>query len=151
MRIRYLHLPAGSEPPVIGQDGPFKAVLVIEQDAEEAWRDRIGDWLITSGCLYMMAWGQQAVEWHDSVDWALLTIHDFNEVPDDEHVMTTWHDDESLAEVFRFAGHAAWHATVSLDEIWIIDISENERKRLMLEDYAAARDSELSEPIQLSL
>lgn len=144
MTIRYLHLPAGAEPPVIGQDGPFKAVVVSEQQAEQAWRDRIGEWLVRSGCLYMMAWGQEAQQWHNSVDWALLRIHDFEDIPDDKHVMTTWHDDEPLAEVFWFSGHTAWHDSAPEMNTWIIDIHADDRQAMMLEDYDAAQDDDLA-------
>ncbi|WP_420479532.1 DUF7684 family protein [Brevundimonas sp. FT23028] len=142
MTVRYLHLPAGSEPPVIGQDGPFKAVVVIEQETPQDWRDRIGDWLVRSGCLFMMAWGRDASAWHDSVDWALLTLHDFGDIPDDKHVLTTWHDDEPLAEVFWFSGYGAWHDAAPGMGVWIIDINPDDRQALMLEDYAAAQDAE---------
>lgn len=147
MTIRYLHLPAGSAPPTIGQDGPFKAVVIIEQAAEDHWRDRIGDWLVRSGCLYMMSWGQGAEAWHDSVDWALLTLHDFDEVPDDKLVMTTWHDDEPLAEVFWFSGYCARHDAAPEMDTWIIDVHVSERQVQLLEDYAAAQNSEPAEPI----
>ena len=147
MTIRYLHLPAGSEPPVIEQDGPFKAVLVIEQDAAQDWRDRIADWLVRSGCLYMMAWGQGAEVWHDSVDWALLTIHDFNEVPDDKLVMTTWHDNEPLAEVFWFSDYCARHDAAPEMDTWIIDIHADDRQALILEDYAAAQNDDPAEAL----
>jgi len=142
MTVRYLHLPAGSEPPVIGQDGPFRAVVVIEQTVEQGWRDRMGGWLVRSGCLFAMTWGQEAEVWHDSVDWALMKLHDFNAIPDDKHVMTSWHDDEPLVEVFWFSDHCAWHATVDLVDTWIIDIHADNREALMLADYAAARDAE---------
>lgn len=142
MTVRYLHLPAGSEPPVIGQDGPFKAVVVIEQDVEQDWQTRISDWLVRNGCLYVMAWGRKATTWDDSVDWALLTLHAFGDIPDDKHVMTTWHDHESLADVFQYADDAAFHATVDLTATWIIDIHETERQALMLEDYSAAQDAD---------
>lgn len=142
MTVRYLHLPSGSEPPVIGQDGPFKAVVVIEQDVEQDWQTRISDWLVRSGCLYMMAWGRKATTWDNSVDWALLSLHDFKDVPDDKHVMTTWHGEEPLAEVFWFAEMAAFHSTIELPDVWIIDIHETERQALMLEDYAAAQDAD---------
>lgn len=147
MTIRYLHLPAGSEPPVIGQDGVFKAVVIIEQDVDPDWQNRISDWLVLSGCLYMMAWGRKATEWDDSVDWANLTLHDFEDIPDDKSVMTTWHDDWPLAEVFFFAGHEAEHGTVELTDVWIIDIHPDDRQGLMLQQYAAAQEDDPAEPL----
>lgn len=141
MTIRYLHLPAGSEPPAIGQDGPFKAVVVIEQDVEQDWQNRISDWLVRSGCLYKMAWGRKATEWDDSVDWALMALYDYNDVPDDRDVMTTWHDGWPLAEVFWYAEDGAEHPTVELTDVWIIDIHADDRQALMLKDYAAAQES----------
>lgn len=142
MTIHYLHLPAGSEPPVIGQDGPFKAVVVSEQDVDPDWQTRISDWLVRSGCLWMMAWGRKASDWDNSVDWALLQLHDFEAIPDEKHVVTTWHDDEPLAEVFWFSGHCAWHDAAPEMNTWIIDIHETDRQALLLEDYAAAQDAE---------
>lgn len=57
MTFRYLHLPAGSSPPMLSGE-PYKAVVVVEQDVENDWRNAVSDWLVESGCLYMMAWGR---------------------------------------------------------------------------------------------
>jgi hypothetical protein len=143
MRLSYIHLPAGREPPSIAGVGPFKAVLVLDQAVTEEWQGRVCAWLVRSGCLYMMAWGTACSAWHDSVDYAALSAVDFNEAPDDKFVMTTWHDDEPLREAFWFASHVAHHPTVLLSDTIIIDIGGTEREAQLLEAYSSAQDETL--------
>lgn len=79
---------------------PFAAVVIIEMDVSDEWRDYVSRWLVQSGCLYMMAWGNECSFWDDCVDRALLQAFDFGDIPDDEFILTTWHDDEPLEEAF---------------------------------------------------
>ena len=137
--VSYVHLPPGSQPPAIGEAGPFKAVLVLEQAVADDWQDQISEWLVRSGCLYMMAWGVKCSSWDESVDWANHSVTGLNDVPDDQFVMTTWHDDEPLTETFWYAGFTAHHPTVSLQHVAVIDIGPKNREAEMLEAYAAAQ------------
>lgn len=137
--VSYVHLPPGSQPPAIGEAGPFKAVLVLEQAVADGWQDQISEWLVRSGCLYMMAWGVKCSSWDESVDWANHSVTGLNDVPDDQFVMTTWHDDEPLTEAFWYAGFTAHHPTVSLEHVAVIDIGPKNREAEMLEAYAAAQ------------
>ncbi|QTN19543.1 hypothetical protein HZ989_00145 [Brevundimonas sp. AJA228-03] len=139
MTLSYVHLPAGSQPPAIGEVEPFKAVLVLQQAVANDWQDQVSEWLVRSGCLYMMAWGVECSSWDDSVDWANHIVTGLDDVPDDQFVMTTWHDDEPLAEVFWYAGFTAHHPMVSLEHVAIIDIGPTNREVEMLEAYAAAQ------------
>lgn len=137
--VSYVHLPPGSQPPAIGEAGPFKAVLVLEQAVADDWQDQISEWLVRSGCLYMMAWGVKCSSWDESVDWANHSVTGLNDVPDDQFVMTTWHDDEPLTEAFWYAGFTAHHPTVSLEHVAVIDIGPKNREAEMREAYAAAQ------------
>src|SRR3954463_12099376 len=105
MSISYLHLPAGRPPPPIEGQTPYKAVVVLNQTTPRDWQNEVSDWLVATGCLYMMAWGANSGSWDDSVDWANLAKFDYAGIPDDKSVMTTWHDDEPLSETFWFAGN----------------------------------------------
>jgi hypothetical protein len=42
----------------------------------------------------MMAWGRECSSWDDSVDWANIDKFGDSPIPDDECVVTTWHEDE---------------------------------------------------------
>jgi hypothetical protein len=139
MTVSYLHLPPDCGLPPIRSAEPFKAVLVLEQAVADDWQDRVSEWLVRSGCLYMMAWGIECSSWDDSVDWANLKVVASDVIPDDQFVMTTWHDDEPLAEVFWFAGFTAHHPTVPLEQIAIIDIGPTNREAEMLHAYAVAQ------------
>lgn len=118
---------------------PFKAVLVLEQAVSDDWQDRVSEWLIRSGCLYMMAWGVESSSWDDTVDWANHKVTGLDDIPDDLFVMTTWHECEPLAETFWYAGNVAHHPTVSLDHLAIIDIGPSEREEEMLSGFRSAQ------------
>ena len=55
----------------------------------------------------MLAWGRDCSSWDDSVDYANLEEFNYGDIPDERHVMTTWHDNWSLSEVFEFAKNDA--------------------------------------------
>ena len=136
----YVHLPAGQSPPPLEGHRPFKAALVIEQPVTDEWQSLVSEWLVRSGCLYMMAWGRDCSSWDDSVDYANLLAFDFGEAPNDAFVMTTWHEDEPLTEALRFAAHSAVHPTVALDRTIIIHISAEERRAELLEAFQKATE-----------
>lgn len=139
MTTRYLHLPVGSQPPSLDGIGAFKAVLVLQEAVADDWQDRLSEWLVSSGCLYMMAWGVGCSSWDDSVDWANHSVIGLDDIPDDQFVMTTWHDDEPLSETFWYAGHTAHHPTMSLDQVVIVDIGHANREAELLGAYEAAQ------------
>jgi hypothetical protein len=140
MDIAYLHLLPGSAPPPLGDAGPFMAVLVLDQATPDEWRDRVSAGLVEAGCLFLMAWGVDCEVWHDAVDDAVIAAAGDDEIPDDRFVLTTWHSDETLSETFWFAGYGAWHPTLTLDRLLIIDIGPVAREAVMLDDYRSAQD-----------
>lgn len=95
-----------------------------------------------SGCLFVMTWGQDCKLWHDGADWALLEMFDFGDIPDDRDALTTWHTDETLDEVFWFAGHCASHPTVDLEQTIILHVSRLERGAELTAQYDAAQESD---------
>lgn len=137
-KVDYLHLAPGQQPPSL-ENHPFKAVIVVDQVVDPAWQSLISDWLVSAGCLYMMAWGPDSSSWDDSVDWASLAASGFGDVPDDRFVMTTWHEDEPLAETFWFSGRVAHHPTMELTRTLIVEISLAAHRDEMLAAYADAQ------------
>lgn len=86
----------------------------------------------------MMAWGPHCGTWGDSVDRANIDRFGSRPIPDDEFVMTTWHENEPLSEVFWFAKRAAMHPSVNLVQTVILHISVVSRKDELLSLYDAA-------------
>ena len=114
--------------PDVGDLKPFKAIVVVEDRSSPEWQAQASRWLVDSGCLYMMAWGEDCSSWDDSVDLANLEGFDFGDIPDDEFVMTTWHKNEPLREVFWFAKVVADHPAVKLDNILILHICADDKR-----------------------
>jgi hypothetical protein len=101
---------------------PFKVVLVVDADASREWRNAVAEWLAHSQCRYAMAWGRACETWHDAID--LAHVRGFaGEIPDDLFIITTWHADETLREVFWFAQNCASHPIWPLDQTIIVHIA----------------------------
>ncbi len=135
---RYIHLSAGGELPLLPAH-PFKAVVIIEMPVTPEWRDLTSTWLVESGCRYMMAWGHECTLWDDSVDWASLEQFDYGNSPDAPFVMTTWHDKEPLSEVLWFAGYAASHPDIMLEQLILIHIAPQGEQARILKAFREAR------------
>jgi hypothetical protein len=84
-----------------------------------------------------MAWGPQGSAWDDAGDFANGAKHNYGEIPDDKSVMTTWHDGESLEEVFWFCRHSAHHSAVTLKHVLILHIASAPNPETLLHSYAS--------------
>lgn len=135
--VRYLHLAPGAAPAQL--DGtPFKALVAVEAAVSPQWQSLVSDWLVRSGCLYMMAWGEDCSSWDDSVDLANIRACGLADIPENQLVMTTWHADETLAEVLCYCKHTALHPAVDLDRVLLLHISPSSQEQRFLQSFAEA-------------
>jgi hypothetical protein len=136
--LTYLQLPPGSEPPALDHLAPFLAIVLSEEESSELWQAEIARWLVASGCRFMLAWGKDCDAWQDMVDDANLEAFDYEDVPEQNVVMTTRHEDEEREEVFWFARHRAAHPSHSFKATVILDISTVGRKDEIEAEYMDA-------------
>lgn len=136
--LLYLHLTPDGPLPDIAHLSPYRAIVIIEAQVTADWQWKVSDWLVASGCLYMMAWGRDCTTWDDSVDIANLEAFDYGDIPADRDVLTTWHNDPSLGEVFDFCKRHARHPVVELPRVVLVHIAVQGDEARMLEAYAAA-------------
>lgn len=136
---QYIHIPPESSFEQIELTAPFAAVVSIDADVTPEWRAKVSKWLVEEGCLYVLAHGRECSLWDDSVDIANLEAYDWKGIPEGKSVMTTWHEDESLQEVFYFAINSVPLYMVK-QQIVVFDISEKSRKIEILEYYKAAEE-----------
>lgn len=122
--MEYLQLRNNQHPPKLNIQPPFKCVVIIESVVSQEWQAKVSEWLVASGCLYMMAWGNGCSSWDDSVDYALIEQFDFQEIPPESFVMTTWHENASLSEVFEYCNNFACHHVIKLERTLLLHISE---------------------------
>ena len=142
LEVVYVHLPPGGPLPEWTHRRPFNAVVVVTTAVSEDWQGLVSDWLVRSGCLYMMAWGVECSSWDDSVDYATLSLHDFKDIPPESFVMTTWHEDDPLEEAFWYAlfvGNLTYGDKL-LDLTLILDIGDKERGAELLALFDQSRD-----------
>ena len=126
--IRYLHLAPENDLPVLEGLTAFKAIVMVEAEVPEMTRWDVSRWLVSSGCKYALTWGKEAEAWSESIDDASLEASDYEDVADDQVVITTAHEDEELSEVFWFARHRATHKALELNETLILHIAEAPRR-----------------------
>ncbi len=133
----YLRIWDGEPLPDISGYAPFRAVLILEAGYSAEWQNQVSDWLVTSGCLYMMAWGHDCSCWDDSVDWAMQAMWP-DEAPDEAFVMTTWHEEETLESVFWFSRFCAHDPYDLIEHSLIVHVGKTGREADFLALYAQA-------------
>ena len=136
----YLVVKPEADLPELKQRVPFKAVVVLEAASSNEWQHFVSERIVAAGCRYVMAWGEQCERFHDSVDSASLERYDYD-VPAEQFIMTTWHDDESLENVFWFAQFCAdlSNDEVQLQKTVILHISHIDREAEYLDLYTQSR------------
>lgn len=97
----------------------------------------ISRWLIASGCLYALAWGQDSEQWREALEDAALEAVNYEEVPAERRVQVTAHADDDLEEVFWFAQHRAAHPA-ELKETLILHIADTPRREELEGQYRDA-------------
>jgi hypothetical protein len=128
--MKYLQLtPSGKLPDISGLR-PYKAVVIIDTKVTPTQRAHISRWLAASGCLYMMACGDDCASWGESIQLANREAFVTPEIPDTSLVITTSHEGELLKDVFWFAKYTATHPCFKLDNALLLHLAatENEQK-----------------------
>jgi hypothetical protein len=138
--LAYLHVEPNGEPPRWRCDRPFACVVIVQAEVSPLWRSGISAWMVDAGCLYMMAWGLECSRWDDAVDEASLERFDDGDIPEDKRVMTTWHEDALLNEVFWFAKELANHPTVALRDTLLLHIAPSASEAELLAAFKNAKD-----------
>ena len=136
--MEYLQLQNNDLLPNINNMRPFKCVLVSEAPVSQEWQTKVSEWLVNSGCLYMLAWGNNCSSWDDSVDVANLEKFEYQEIPAESFVMTTWHENESLSEVFEFCKKSAMHEVENLENTLLLHISTENKFEVLISEYESA-------------
>lgn len=136
--MEYLQLQNNDLLPNIDYMRPFKCVLVSEAPVSQEWQTKVSEWLVNSGCLYMLAWGNNCSSWDDSVDVANLEKFEYKEIPQESFVMTTWHENESLPEVFEFCKKFAMHEVENLENTLLLHISTENKFEVLISEYESA-------------
>jgi hypothetical protein len=134
----YFHLEPGAPPPDVSALSPFRAVVVVDTAVTSTWQSQMSEWLVKSGCLYMMAWGKDCSSWDDAVDIANLEQFDYGSIPEDRSVMTTWHDEQPLSDALDFCKRHANHPTVNLRYTILLHIADRSDSARLLKAYAEA-------------
>ena len=135
--LRYLHLKPESHVTELAWR-PTHIVVIAELAVSPDWQWAVSAWMLRAGCLYMMAWGCDCSSWDDAVDFADIDRFLPLDVPDNHLVLTTWHEDASLAEVFRYAKYSAQHPAVDYPRTLLLHIASGEQGDAILRLFAAA-------------
>jgi hypothetical protein len=112
-KVWRLHLLPGEPIPSLALGPEFKCVIWTTCEMGADWRMRVAERLIADRVRYVQAGGLQGTLWDDAVDYAYMATDPQFNPPDETFVMTTWHDDKSLADVLWFSFH-----TAAFDDLW---------------------------------
>ncbi|MCA0872626.1 hypothetical protein LCL97_17465 [Seohaeicola saemankumensis] len=136
--FKYCFLPSDVPIAVPKEMTRFKCLILVEREVGGDYRQEVSKALVRAGCLFSLAWGIECFAWNDSVDGAFLEYHDHGDYPEEQTVITTWHDDETLEEVVEFARNCTDHSKVKLADILVLDFAYQERGKLIEQLYLGA-------------
>jgi len=136
----YVRISPSGELPDIQKHATFRAVVILDGEYDQDWQTKVSRWLVDSGCLCLMAWGPNCETWDDSVDHANLDAFDWGEIPDDKFVMTSWHENETLEDVFWFCQFCAENPDFGLGDTLLIHVGERDRGEEFYTLFVNSRD-----------
>ena len=138
MPKQYLRLNQGDALPKLHDLSPFKAVIIIENATEADWQSAVSRWIADAGCRFAVVWGRDCASWHDCVDTANLEQFDYGDIPENDFIMTTWHENEPLEEAIWFAKWSAFHPTLDLRNVLFLHIGTADREEEFISLFAEA-------------
>jgi hypothetical protein len=112
-KVWRVHLMEGDPIPSFALGEDIKCVVWSNTQMGHPWRNQVAARLVADRVRFMLAGGVAGTLWDDAVDWADIGRFPDFETPDERFVMTTWHDDQSFANVL-------WQAnfTATFDDLW---------------------------------
>lgn len=81
---------------------PYPCLIWSEMETSSDFKLELSKKLIKTDCRYIVAGGIECSLWDDAGDFAFIASNDDYDPPDEQFVMTSWHEGESLVEVVRF-------------------------------------------------
>jgi hypothetical protein len=79
-------------------EGAYSLLLITLASIPREEKLRLAAQIIASDARSIACWGVECEDWHDTLDWAYLASDENFNPPDERFVMTSWHENESLAE-----------------------------------------------------
>lgn len=102
MNIQYLQIerPYNFSSPFKGEE--YAALIYIaDENISNEEQESLSNQIVTSGCRYAVCTGYNSSNWDNSIDMADIKRNG-GEVLDENLVLTTWHDNESLEDIVFF-------------------------------------------------
>jgi len=137
-QLKYIWLSSDNDLPVLEDSSPFKVVLVLEEEASQPWQWEVARWLVRTHCRCVMVWGTECEAWREAIEDAHLEAFDYEDIPADQVIVTTSHEDEDLSEVFWYCRHRARHPLHELPHTVILHVSKEINKSELEGEYADA-------------
>lgn len=119
-------------PPV----SPFRAIIVSEESISEEQRKLVSDWLVSSGCVMMMVWGEDSSSWEHQVLQSKWEAIESGLVAENFHIMILCFPDEPLSDMFLISGSGVDMAS----NVLILHISSTDKKDELLAEYYSYND-----------
>src|SRR5262245_21585380 len=102
-------------PDILGFSSPhFACLLALDGPTfSDAQVHRLAAKLLGNGAAYVCAWGPGCERVHDLIDDAILIFE--SDPTEDNVILTTWHDNESLEEALFYLLRTTWPAADYFD------------------------------------
>mgnify|MGYP000139610883 CR=1 FL=1 len=131
--------PHSIESPFSGEEYTL-LLCILDRKIDGDERSRISDEIIKSGCRYAVCWGHDCSLWDDSIDWSYLASNDFSD-SSEGFVMTTWHEDDTIADTVDFWWHNTWFEDYVSNNLAIVFLGSDPAVEEEMEERALSLES----------
>lgn len=111
--MEHLQIEQSKGLPAWSSCSPYLAVLWIFEGVKGQWQQNVSEWLIDTGCLYVLAWkgGVGGDSWIESLSEASKNAVARGQFAASHSLVTACYEYVALGEVIKFAEHEAVHPT----------------------------------------
>lgn len=135
---QYIRLDEQSFLPALNNPDQWGAIIVADLPFSVERRVAVARWLYRENCRWMAAWGVECSKWDDALDDAEIEQWP-DGAPENQTIVTTWHDVEGLDEVFWFIGtQASTFDDQDFSHFVIVHLSSSDKSDELTQRFEAA-------------
>jgi hypothetical protein len=113
-------------------DQPFVCVLLCHvAEVSDVDRARLCQQIVSSSCQYVICAGVDCSIWDETLDWAFTDMQTEDGDNQDQTLLTTWHEDEPLLDVFRFAFESDAVVPVASARYVVLSLAEQDNAMIV--------------------
>ena len=127
-------------PPTLAKKDGLYILILCRGDIDPDWQLEMAKKIALAMPVLAAAWGPGTTSWDDAIDDSAIIGQIEGWLPKDLFILTTWHDDEPLAETVDFLATNIKYEDAPIDKLLILNMGNTSAKPGDVAQMLKARD-----------